>query len=937
MEFTANRSRHNLPHLVNANELAPAQRGSQLPATLQLPTPALLARFGTLAVHLQASGMQMLPKPPLALNINYIGERDCRIQLHISPELTAEPGVCRDLYYAITAFMARPMWSGATTRGGQVTDVSFTGDQTSTEGVGAFTVQFRLGMYDLVAPAQAQLDAALAAVIEIARFVQVVDGDVDRLAELLRDPELAPHLLSIGKSLIVNGAAGQLSTEVRIGRLIDPAAIENAASRLVRMGHLDLAMMVLATGIRHAHWIHLSRLIEAFLSLLENTPLLSDDRHFETAFELIDQLILSDPEMAKVGHQATCKRCFGLVNHLVNLKMPGAALALANRIFLERPGTLGLVNRAFLSVLEQVVSPEQPGYQSALEKILNPDWPGGGEYQSALEQIWNAASGSIEIMQDVVDTLSGLRQDWATALHTKYAAALLETKAALAVLESPHREALALLGFTFSYGFDPEGRIVIGPRGGIRSDQVNEDLITITISNAGEGGFVPGVHGEGMLDYAESLMQGSPGLDHVRSFCLPVIDFLMAHFAELPQAVQWRLHALAPAVMELADSAMRSSSAPVRRRAVPILKNVQLFVGATLLHRVPDTTMSLAPLFKGAAIMGSTEATDLLFESWKTLTGADDLACHSLLLRSAHFHLAVEMNAPISGARQMVERARQALNESLKLRNANLANALDLHHALLGFIAMLESDGSMPEWAMSALAEMACDPALQQLCRVEPNAAAWPRWLHASLSLENLSGERCLALLSKCAELPGVVADDGWDALFARGIRQLVDTCRDPDERYPLALQAFMIWQSVAPAQIGSRERLPSDLVETLVSSLHKAIVNRRPFTRVDSQRAAAALMDQWLQGDAAAALNHLDAVLASKVIQQDHPLLGVLLCVRCAEYFGRRQDAVRMRQLVAKALAHLPTDPQRAAEAIELLRPLLDLCWNAALSTNPS
>jgi len=147
------------------------------------------------------------------------------------------------------------------------------------------------------------------------------------------------------------------------------------------------------------------------------------------------------------------------------------------------------------------------------------------------------------------------------------------------VLESSHREALGLLGFTFSYGFDPR-----------RPHRPSSPEITL----------FPAFMARGMLDYAESLMQGSPGLDHVRSFCLPVIDFLMAHFAELPQAVQWRLHALAPAVMETGGFGNALvEGAPVRHRAVPILKNVQLFVGATVLHRVPDTTMSLAPLFKG--------------------------------------------------------------------------------------------------------------------------------------------------------------------------------------------------------------------------------------------------------------------------------------------------------------------------------------------------
>jgi hypothetical protein len=447
--------------------------------------------------------------------------------------------------------------------------------------------------------------------------------------------------------------------------------------------------------------------------------------------------------------------------------------------------------------------------------------------------------------------------------------------------------------------------------------------------------------------------------------------------------------------MDLADSAMRSPTAPVRLRAVPILKNVRLFVEANVLYEVLDILpkldreqalnlaawavqsrstlfanlragmyemalaqlhaalgpfdeslhtrrvdtqaaraalgrfamlFSVAPLFKGAVLVGTTEAAKLIFECWKTLTGVDDLACHTLLLQSAQFNLAVEVNASISGARQMVEEAREALKQSLKVSNANLANALELHHALLDFIDNLVWDGPLPEWAMTTLAEMASDPVSLKLCEVNPNAAAWPFWLRAQRSLENLSSEGCLALLSQCTALQGVVPDGRLDVLFAQGIRQLVNTHRDLDGRYPLALRAFMIWQSVSPANVARQERLPLDLVETLVASLHRAIDKRRPFTGVDSQRAMAALMDQLLQEnvDAAVALNHLDAVLDSKVIQQDHPLLGVLLCAQCADYFVfvRYKQTARVQELVVKALAHLPADTQQAQEALELLKP---------------
>jgi hypothetical protein len=91
-----------------------------------------------------------------------------------------------------------------------------------------------------------------------------------------------------------------------------------------------------------------------------------------------------------------------------------------------------------------------------------------------------------------------------------------------------------------------------------------------------------------------------------------------------------------------------------------------------------------------------------------------------------------------------------------------------------------------------------------------------------------------------------------------------------------------------------------------------------------DSRQSMAALMGQLLRSDAAASLRNLEIVLVPTVIQQDHPLLGVVLCVQCAEHFERSKETALVQQMVAKALAHLPADPEMALEARELLKPFL-------------
>jgi len=452
--------------------------------------------------------------------------------------------------------------------------------------------------------------------------------------------------------------------------------------------------------------------------------------------------------------------------------------------------------------------------------------------------------------------------------------------------------------------------------------------------------------------------------------------------------VQRRPPALAARVLQLVESALDSPTAPAKLRAVPILKSAQTLIEASVLHRLLDIVPSLdqrsalnmaawahqnrkslfsslpagtyetvsaqlhaaskaseadlaahevdahaaretmarlmgptrarvRTLFRQAVFIRTPEVTHALFRCWKTLSGDDDIHCHTLLLHEAQFLMGTT-TAPLISARQLIQEAWADLKVSLKSPNANLAAAMELHEALITFIAAIPDFGASPEWAMNTLAEMASDPLSQRLRIVNPNAVAWPFWLRARMSLISQSGDECLALLSKCAGLDGVVADLRFDALFAPGIRQLVSIW---DANYSRALRAFMIWQSLPRGGIG--EPLPIDLVEPLVSSLHKAIVNRAS-TGVDSQQAMAALMNQLRRADEAVALRHLDAILGSKEIQQDHPLLGVALCVQWAEYSARWKDMALVQQLVAKALAHLPADPQQALEARELLEPFL-------------
>jgi len=188
-----------------------------------------------------------------------------------------------------------------------------------------------------------------------------------------------------------------------------------------------------------------------------------------------------------------------------------------------------------------------------------------------------------------------------------------------------------------------------------------------------------------------------------------------------------------------------------------------------------------------------------------------------------------------------------------------------------------------------------------------------------------MSSDECLACLLRCAALDGVVMDSRLDALFNQGIRRLLYAYPRQDLQVPRALKAFMAWQSVPSAHIGAG-RLEAECVKAMAWGLLDAIKERRD-TGVDVRRAMSALLALLLQsGDTAVetALRHLGTILDSKVIQQDHPMVGVDLCEMFAEHFERAGDAAHVQQVLAMAFAHWPSDKSLARDAHKRLERFL-------------
>ena len=193
---------------------------------------------------------------------------------------------------------------------------------------------------------------------------------------------------------------------------------------------------------------------------------------------------------------------------------------------------------------------------------------------------------------------------------------------------------------------------------------------------------------------------------------------------------------------------------------------------------------------------------------------------------------------------------------------------------------------------------------------INPNAAAWPYWLSAQMSVKGMSSDECLACLLRCAALDGVVMDSRLDALFNQGIRTLLYAYPRQDLQVPKALKAFMALQFIPSANVGAG-RLEAAYVNVLASGLLDAIKERRD-TGVDARRAMSALLALLLQSAGMAvetSLKHLGTILDSKVIQQDHPMMGVDLCEVFAEHFEKAGDVARLQQVLTMAFAHLPSD----------------------------
>ena len=93
-------------------------------------------------------------------------------------------------------------------------------------------------------------------------------------------------------------------------------------------------------------------------------------------------------------------------------------------------------------------------------------------------------------------------------------------------------------------------------------------------------------------------------------------------------------------------------------------------------------------LFRQAVFIDTPEVTQALFQFWKTLSGDDDLGCHTLALNEAQL-LRGTTTRSLSSARQLVEEAWAELMASLKSPNANLTAAMELHEALISFVQNL--------------------------------------------------------------------------------------------------------------------------------------------------------------------------------------------------------------------------------------------------------
>lgn len=913
-----------------------AQGQAQVPATLQMPSPQLLESFVHLATDLNET-MEQLPVPPPGITLHAVPNRPglFDVQLHIPPQLTNDPDECKSLQDAIRGFIGAAC---PDTISGAPRPVANPNGPHS-------VVANRLWLQSQ--GDQDALDATMVGVLKVCRLILALGGDAAKIAAIMRQTEvveiLTETVAGAEAPFMVCGWSPHVVT-FATQWACDLTALDDQVQKLEDAGHFDLAMLVLTAAILNTSNYHggygpdsglaKAPLLVRFISNLISGQVLDNADDFESAFEVLDS-VLCNHLLGTQARERMIDACFPLVIHVAENNDPEAALRLLEKM-----------------------------YYHGFGEIL-PDHE--GNCKSAMELLVRAAAvqGSPELVAQVLDTLSAFKSDWAKELSTT----LVEAKIANSVLESPQRTALKEMGFEFEHDL---GNLRIEP----------------------PAHFDPATHGAGMIEYAESLVQASTRPDHLVLFCLPVLDFLVGHFADLPAQVRQRLLALTPIVTSLVEDAVQSSpSSAGSLRAQTTTRRMQRLVEAALLQGVLDILPTLDPqqalnvaawarqnrgalfanlpqnlvdallaempgapgiiilqdqhpidvqaavaaiqpalepaikqlsaLFRSARLARMPQVTQVLFQGWKTLTRANALECHTMLMR--HWRITAPANAEqLQQAATLVQDARAALTANLADPNADPAAALALHVATIDFI--LENvvaafnhgeDGAAAlAWGMDVLNEMATDPMVSGALReAHPNAAAWPFWACTQLMLRpDTAPEDCVLNLLKCESLAGAVPDHRSDMVFSVYIDHIIVTegQTPAGNRRTNDLKAFMLWWSFRPAAGAvqlERVRFSTPTLVSLIGSLRTQLAFRLD-PGVPAQEAMSALLAELLAQNEQLALEQLEGIVSNRRLMTDHPVLGVALLLRFAAHSRAQGDVAKMQLLFARALSIAPDLP---------------------------
>ena len=713
------------------------------------------------------------------------------------------------------------------------------------------------------------LDTVLFSVIRIARLLQVADGNVKRLPGILRDSAVGACLMKLVGAYHFDGSPGKLVMRPTAGRI----SVEQSAAlaqQLAEAGYLDLALIVLTGALKNhkvTEKIELAPAYLAYLSYLVTPGLLNSEQDFNAALDLIVDLLRETYAGLRSPMPAAC---YPFVHYLLDRNM---------------------LKEAFKLITEMHYLPwEKEAHQQ--------------DYMAVMERIVRAESLSIELGEKVYDTFDIEHMPFVSDLARELAGRLLDAKGMAAVFESPQRGTLEALGFKFTISFN-DGRLVVKP------DDNNV--------------FIPPRHGAAMVEYAESLVENSQDLEHLRGFCWPVLDFLMGHLAELPAEVLQRVLVLtAKVVVEVTE---RSLTSPILTGPVlPTIERMQRFIEAALMQSMINglptlessltpTTKRLMALFNGGSLCGKPVLLEALLQCWKTLTSASDVECLALRIRNTR------MISPAATIK-LAQEARDKLQECLTSQTPDIQAALELHAELIDLVVSAARGRAEVAWATQLLAEMSSEALSSSLCLVQPNAAAWPiaGSIQILIRTEELSPDNCLVILSNCAALPGVTVDRRLSAMFRMAIQFLVD-----DSRYDIvvAIRAFLIRESLLPMVGAERERVSLRVLSILLETTRLAMLLSRG-AGMDLQKAANSLLAEAQSQDKDTALQFLDRFLVeSRALEKrGYPLLAVTLCVQFAEHFKAQNDIYALDGMVAKALTHLPKDPILRAEALEILKP---------------